>query len=78
MVSETIRAFNCALLDIVTSCYDTSHCTQHMALLFMDLFKAFDTVSHKVLLHKLHHYSIFGQAYGLIKNYLTYRTQFVT
>ena len=44
----------------------------------MDLRKAFGTVSHKILLHKLHHYSIRGPAYALIKNYLTSRNQFVT
>ena len=44
----------------------------------MDLCKAFDTVSHKILLHKLHHYGICGQAYALIENYLTSRNQFVT
>ena len=44
----------------------------------MDLCKAFDTVSHKILLHKLHHYGFHGLAYALIENYLTSRNQFVT
>ena len=44
----------------------------------MDLRKAFDTVSHKILLHKLHHYGIHGPAYALIENHLTSRNQFVT
>ena len=43
----------------------------------MDLRKAFDTVSHKILLHKLHHYGIRGPAYALIKNYFTSRNPFV-
>ena len=72
------HSVNHALLDVVTNCYDALHCSQHTALLFMDLRKAFDRVSHKVLLHKLHHYGICGLAYALIKNYLTSRNQFVT
>ena len=35
-------------------------------------------MSHKILLHKLHHYGIRGAAYALIENYLTSRNQFVT
>ena len=72
------QSINHTLLDIVTNCYDALHCSQHTALLFMDLCKAFDTVSHKILLHKLYHYSIRELAYTLIKNYLTSRNQFVT
>ena len=72
------HSVNHALLDVVTNCYDALHCSQHTALLFMDLGKAFDTVSHKILLYKLHHYGIRGSAYALIKNYLTSRNQFVT
>ena len=72
------HSVNHALLDVVTNCYDALHCSQHTALLFMDLRKAFDIVSHKILLHKLHHYGIRGPAYALIENYLTSRNQFVT
>ena len=44
----------------------------------MNLCKAFDAVSHKVLLLKLHHFGICRPTYALIKNYLTSRSQFVT
>ena len=72
------HSVNHALLEVVTNCYNALHCLQHTALLFTDLHKAFDTVSHKILLHKLHHYGIRGPAYALIENYLTSRNQFVT
>ena len=61
----------------MTSCYDTLNCSHHIALLFMDLCKAFDMLSQKVLLHKLHHYGIREPEYTLIENDLTSRSQFV-
>ena len=44
----------------------------------MDIRKAFNTVSHKILLHKLQHYGIRGPALSLIKSYFLSRNQFVS
>lgn len=44
---------------------------------FIDLAKAFDTISHKKLLEKLSHMGIRGNARQLIENYLKNRKQYV-
>ena len=46
-------------------------------LIFLDLQKAFGTVSHNILLHKLVHYDIRGPARSLLQSFLR-RKQFVS
>ena len=43
----------------------------------MDFSKAFDKVSHSLIIHKLKHYGITGKTNGWIKNFLSDRTQSV-
>ena len=44
---------------------------------FLDLKRAFDTDSHDIFLKKMYVYGIRGNAFKLLKSYLTGRTQYV-
>ena len=46
-----------ALLDVTSFSYDAIQNKQTTALLLMDFTKAFDTVSHEILKHKLYYYA---------------------
>jgi retron-type reverse transcriptase len=50
---------------------------EHTIAFFCDLRKAFDTVDHKLLLHKLHQIGIRGVELLWFQDYLTNRKQFV-
>ena len=48
---------------------------QNVLGLYLDLRKAFDTVDHRILLHKLYYYGIRGNAYNVIASFLDNRKQ---
>ena len=66
-----------ACLDIVTTTLDNINQRKYTGLIFLDLQKAFDTVSHNILLKKLDHYGIRGPAHKLICSFL-HRKQYVS
>ena len=61
----------------------TSHIVQafhnklYCACFFLDLRKAFDTVSHELLFLKLEHYGFRGQCFDYLKSYFNNRIQYV-
>ena len=60
-----------ALTELVRAALDNK---EFATGIFIDLKKAFDTVEHSILLHKLHHYGVRGKPYELISSYLSNRS----
>ena len=65
-----------ALIEVIDNCYKNLDENKKVVGIYFDLQKAFDTVDHSILLHKLHNYGIRGFMYAWIKNYLLNRQQF--
>ena len=63
------------LLDRITKSLDNGETALGI---YLDFSKAFDTVNHEILLKKLHHYGIRGNAYAWFQSYLSGRVQYVT
>ena len=64
------------LLNHIADCTNKPNPELTMAI-FINLKKAFDTISHDIMINKLYKYGIRGVAYNWITNYLTDRKQYV-
>ena len=64
------------LVDYIIKEMDCNKKVKTPVALFLDLSKAFDTLTFDILLAKLKHYGVHGKSLALIKNYLTNRSQY--
>ena len=71
------RSTSLALMELVEDLTKSLDQHKHTIGVFIDLKKAFDTIDHKILLDKLHHYGLRGTASNWIKSYLENRKQYV-
>ena len=77
MVSETVIPLLLQWQEICENIKKNKDNNLFTCSIFIDLAKAFDTVDHSILLHKLQHYGIRGEALSLFTSYLYDRQQFV-
>ena len=66
-----------AVTELVSHVIKAMNRKEHTISVFLDLSKAFDTVNHNILLHKLEFYGIRGIALQWLKNKLTGRKQYI-
>ena len=62
-----------ALLDTLDGCYTNIDNKNYVLGIYLDVAKAFDSVDHQILLHKLYSYGIRGVMHDWFRNYLTNR-----
>ena len=67
-----------AILDLVSSCYENINEKLFTGLIIIDLKKAFDSVTHSILLQKLEHCGFPGNVFNLFSSYLSNRQQYVS
>lgn len=67
-----------AVLDFIKDLHEAVDKNMLTTGIFMDLSKAFDTIDHGILLHKLYHYAFRGVSHKWFENYLLNRKQYVS
>lgn len=73
---RTLHSTTLALIDLVDNLRQQLDEGNYVLGIFIDLTKAFDTVDHDILLHKLEFYGIRGHTNNFFKSYLTNRLQY--
>ena len=74
--SESSTEF--AILGIVSSCYENINDKLFTKLIMIDVKKAFDSVTHSILLQKLEHYSFSGNVFNLLSSCLSNTQQYMS
>lgn len=70
------KSTQAALLEIKNSLIHNIEHKLYTVGVFLDFSKAFDSIKHDILLHKLYTYGIRGTPHRLLQSYLSNRTQF--
>lgn len=72
------RETNDAILEFLDTAYRSLDSKRHLATVFLDLSKAFDTLDHDILIAKLEHVGVRGEILRWLLSYLSVRKQFVS
>ena len=74
---QTGHSTDHGIAQLVDQIYEAFEKNEYTLGKFIDLFKAFDTVDHSILLRKLELYGITGRSYAWIKSHLSNRLQYI-